>query len=177
MDLPLRIRINPIANLPRCLIVAVCFLPGLSFADNLDCPCKVVKVTDGDTVHMLDRTKERHKIRLGGIDAPESSQDYGRQSRLNLSKLIAGKAVTVEYSKRDRYGRIIGKIIKDDQDINLQQIKDGYAWHYKYYQNEQSESDRNAYDQAEREARAVKKGLWKAKAIPPWEYRRMKNKK
>ena len=41
-------------------------------------------------------------------------------------------------NKRDRYGRIIGKLIKDGQDINLLQIKDGFAWHYKYYEKDQS---------------------------------------
>ena len=47
-----------------------------ALADFLGCPCKVVKVSDGDTVHVLDQAKERHKIRLGGIDAPERKQAF-----------------------------------------------------------------------------------------------------
>ena len=86
---------------------------------SLSCPCKVVKVTDGDTVHVLDQSKERHKIRLGGIDAPEKKQAFGKKSTKNLAKIIAGKNIEVEYSKRDRYGRIIGKLLKDGKDINL----------------------------------------------------------
>ncbi len=53
---------------------------------------------------------------------------------------------------RDRYGRIIGKLIKDGQDINLLQTKHGYARHYKYYQKDQSELDRILYGSAEIEA-------------------------
>jgi endonuclease YncB( thermonuclease family) len=141
-------------------------------ADALKCPCKVVKVSDVDTVHVLDRSRERHKIRLGGIDAPEKDQAFGRRSSQNLSRLIAGKNVTVEYSKRDQYDRIIGKLLLDGRDINLLQVKEGFAWHYKKYQNEQSDLDRVLYSSAETEARGKKIGLWSVPAIPPWEYRR-----
>jgi len=154
--------------------VALCFV-GIAHADRLNCPCKVVKVSDGDTVHVLDRGRERHKIRLGGIDAPESKQVFGRQSTRNLSQLIAGHQVEVEYDKRDQYGRIIGKLLKDGQDINLQQIKDGYAWHYKRYQEEQASIDKILYSAAEDKARSKKIGLWSVPAIPPWEYRRRKD--
>lgn len=112
--------------------------PGLAISDNLNCPCKVVKVTDGVIVHVLDQTRTKYKIRLGGIDASEKKQAFGKKSKENLSFMIAGKIVEVEYDKRDRYGRIIGKLIMNGQDINLLQIKHGYAWHYKYYQKDQS---------------------------------------
>ena len=141
-------------------------------ADRLNCPCKVVKVTDGDTVHVLDRSRERHKIRLGGIDAPEKDQAFGRRSTQNLARYIAGKSVSVEYSKRDRYDRIIGKLLLDGRDINLLQVKEGFAWHYKKYQSEQSDLDRVLYSSAETEARGKKIGLWSVPAIAPWEYRR-----
>ena len=145
-------------------------------AANLDCPCQVVKVTDGDTVHVLDRFRERHKIRLGGIDAPEKDQAFGRRSTQNLARYIEGKSVSVEYSKRDQYDRIIGKLLLDGRDINLLQVKEGFAWHYKRYQNEQSDLDRVLYSSAETEARGKKIGLWSVPAIPPWEYRRARRK-
>ena len=145
------------------LICLACCFPGFAVSDYLNCPCKVVKVTDGDTVHVLDQNKTKHKIRLGGIDAPEKKQAYGKKSKQNLSNLIAGKNVEVEYNKRDRYGRIVGKLIKDGQDINLLQIKYGYAWHYKQYQKEQSKLDRTLYSSAEIEAREKTIGLW---AVP-----------
>jgi endonuclease YncB( thermonuclease family) len=141
-------------------------------ADSLDCPCRVVKVTDGDTVHVLDQSRERHKIRLSGIDAPEKDQVFGRRSMQNLAMQLAGEGVSVEYSKRDQYNRIIGKLLLDGRDINLLQVKEGFAWHYKRYQNEQSDLDRVLYSSAETEARGKKIGLWSVPAIPPWEYRR-----
>ncbi len=153
------------------LFFLACF-PSLAISDNLNCPCKVVKVTDGDTVNVLDQIKALFKIRLGGIDAPERKQSFGKKSKENLSFMIAGKNVEVEYDKRDRYGRIIGKLIKDGQDINLLQIKDGYAWHYKYYEKDQSSLDRMLYSPAEIEAREKTIGLWSAPAVPPWEYRK-----
>ena len=70
---------------------------------------KVVKVTDGDTIHVLSEGA-RIKVRLTGIDAPESNQPYGKASRKHLASLLAGKEVFVESSKTDRYGRTLGKI-------------------------------------------------------------------
>ncbi len=153
-------------------LVLLGLLPDLAFSDYLNCPCKVIKVSSGDTVHVLDQSSSRHKIRLGGIDAPEKKQAFGNKSTKNLSRLIAGINVEVEYNKRDRYGRIIGKLIKDGQDINLLQIKHGYAWHYKHYQKDQSKLDRVLYSSAENEARKKTIGLWSVPAVPPWEYRR-----
>ena len=161
-------------NTTISLLIPLAFIQGIANADYLNCPCKVVKVTDGNTVHVLDQTKTRHKIRLGGIDAPERKQVYGKKSKENLSNLIAGKNVEVEYDKRDRYGRIIGKLIKDGQDINLIQVKQGFAWHYKYYQKDQSDIDRILYSSAEINAREKTIGLWSVPAVPPWEFRRKK---
>src|SRR5438874_1326064 len=73
----------------------------------------VVRVADGDTVTILDSNNTQHRIRLQGIDAPESHQAFGMQSKQSLSRLIFDKDVTVEYDKTDRYGRIVGKIILD----------------------------------------------------------------
>ena len=61
----------------------------------------------------------------------------------------------------------------DGQDIKLRQIKDGYAWHYNYYQKDQSEADQDLYGTAEIEARNKRIGLWPVKAIPPWEFRKI----
>ena len=147
-----------------------------AYADSLNCPCKVVKITDGDTVNVLDQANTRHRIRLMGIDAPERKQPFGLKSKQNLSSLIAGKNIEVSYSKHDRYKRIIGKLLLDGQDINLTQIKQGFAWHYKQYQREQSKLDQALYSSSEIEARSKRIGLWSVPAVPPWEYRRAKNK-
>lgn len=134
---------------------------------------RVVGVTDGDTVTVLDSGKVQHKIRLAGIDAPEKKQAFGNRSKESLSDLVFNKPVTVDTGKADRYGREVGKIIVNGLDANLEQVKRGFAWHYKAYRREQSANDRKLYDFAESEARAAKRGLWRdAEPIPPWEWRK-----
>ena len=126
----------------------------------------------GRTVCILTEGDVQHKIRLQGIDAPERAQAYGSKSKEHLSDLVAGRFVVVEYDKRDRYGRIVGKVLVGGEDACLEQVLAGYAWHYKKYQAEQSETDRQVYAEAEIEAREAKRGLWQdPHAIPPWEYR------
>jgi endonuclease YncB( thermonuclease family) len=100
----------------------------LSHADTLT--GRVVRVTDDDTIVVLDSANTQHKIRLTGIDAPERGQAYGTKSKEYLSDSVADKLVIVEYSKRDRYQRILGKVLLEDEDMNLDQIKAGLAWHY-----------------------------------------------
>ena len=133
----------------------------------------VVKVSDGDTIQVQDDKGALHKIRLAGIDAPEKKQDYGIISRDNLSKSIAFKPVTVKSKKIDRYGRELGKVLLDNADVNLAQVKAGLAWHYKKYERDQTTEDRVNYSSSEKEARAFKYGLWNSdKQIPPWDYRK-----
>ncbi len=84
------------------------FLSLAALADTLT--GKVVKITDGDTLYVLDANYKQHKIRLAGIDAPERRQAYGLASRKHLLSIVAGKQVTIAYQKRDRYGRIVGNI-------------------------------------------------------------------
>jgi endonuclease YncB( thermonuclease family) len=82
------------------------------------------------------------------------------------------KQVTVETSKTDRYGRQVGKVLESGQDVNLEQVRRGMAWHYKAYEREQTPGDRRAYSAAEDAARAAKNGLWSLRdPIPPWEFR------
>lgn len=121
---------------------------------------KVVAIADGDTATILDENYERHKIRFLGIDAPEKSQAFGQKSKQNLSDLIFGRQVTVQVSKRDKYNREVAKVLLDGKDINLRQIKDGFAWHYKEYQREQTSDDRDLYAEAEDEAQSLRRGLW-----------------
>ena len=158
----------------RLLIVLLLALPfAASSAATLT--GRTVRVTDGDTIVILSEGKVQHKIRLQGIDAPERGQAYGTKSKEHLSDAVAGKFVVVEYDKRDRYGRIVGKVLLSNEDINLRQIEAGLAWHYKKYQDEQTTSDRLKYSDAELEARRVRRGLWADNnPVPPWEYRQAK---
>ncbi len=113
-------------------VITLGLLIGLSltaFGDTLT--GKVGRVVDGDTLYVLDANYKEHKIRLAEIDAPERRQAYGLASRKHLASIVAGKQVTVEYQKRDRYGRILGKVCINGVDACLEQVKAGFAWHYK----------------------------------------------
>ncbi|MCG3698744.1 thermonuclease family protein [Aliarcobacter butzleri] len=126
-----------------------------------------MKVSDGDTITVLTSDKTQYKIRLNDIDAPEKKQAFGNKSKDNLAKYIAGKTVTVQYQKKDKYKRILGTIYYNNIDINLKQVKDGFAWVYKKYSKNQD------YYNAEKLARDNKKGLWIDKnPIAPWEFRK-----
>ena len=133
----------------------------------------VVAVSDGDTVTVRDPEDQVHKIRLAGIDAPESRQPYGEQSRQSLVQLLEGQSVEVVYDKVDRYGRRVGKIQVDGRDANLEQLRRGLAWHYKQYQAEQSPADQQSYSAAEQWAQSERRGLWRqTQPQAPWDYRR-----
>lgn len=129
----------------------------------------VIDVTDGDTITVLEKTpkeKVAHKVRLDGIDAPEKGQDGYGGAKYTLKKLIWGETVTVQYTKRDKYGRILGLVLYNASFINYEMVKEGWAWHYKKYSN--------SYELASFEASAKKdkKGVWtEQNPIPPWEWR------
>ena len=139
---------------------------------------KVVGVSDGDTITVLDATKTEHKVRLMGIDAPEKSQDFGNQSKGALSNYIYKHEVNVKYKKLDKYKRKVGKVIFEGKDICLQMIADGMAWHYKDYEKEQSKTDRDLYSQAELNARNEMRGLWQTgNALAPSKFRQKQSNK
>lgn len=132
----------------------------------------VVAVTDGDTVRVIDVNQRQHKVRLQGIDAPEKSQPYGRRAKASLIELVAQKDVWVDTHKHDRYGREVGRILLEGRDIDLEQLRRGLAWHYKAYAREQTPEQRQAYANAEAQAREAHLGLWADPApVPPWEFR------
>jgi len=134
---------------------------------------RVVSITDGDTVILLDKTHQQYKIRLAAIDAPEKAQPFGQKSKTNLSALIFNKDITAVCSKRDRYGRLICKVLLGVSDVNLEQIKAGMAWHYRKYAKEQTSQDRENYEIAEFNAKLRRLGLWNDKnPIPPWDWRK-----
>lgn len=129
---------------------------------------KVVGITDGDTISVLI-DKESIKVRLEGIDAPESGQSYGKKSKQALSEMVFEKSVTVNKTGKDRYGRTLGVVIVDELDVNAWMIEEGWAWHYTKYNDE----DRLA--KLEVAARTQKRGLWADDTpLAPWEFRARK---
>lgn len=146
----------------------------------------VVGVSDGDTITVLDANREQHKIRVAGIDAPEKAQPFGQRSKESLSKLVFGKDVDVEWKKRDRYQRIVGKVLVAEPtcqsvgcpkslDAGFAQLTVGLAWWYRKYASEQSPGDAQRYESAEQEARSRHAGLWSdGQPTPPWDWRKAK---
>lgn len=134
---------------------------------------RVVAIADGDTLTILTTDQGQHRVRLAAIDTPEKRQAFAQVAKVHLSSLVNGQTVTVHYHKRDRYGRIVGKVLASGADVGLRQVEAGLAWHYKRYEQEQSDWDRAAYARAEVRARDERRGLWlDPKPVPPWDFRR-----
>ena len=154
----------------KLICILLLLLSLLSFAEELT--GKVIKVSDGDTISVLDSNNQKYKIRLQGIDAPETQQAFGETSRQSLASLVYDKEVIILWDKRDKYARILGKVIVDGRDANYEQLKKGLAWYYKQYENDLSDEDKERYAEAEAWARNYTEGLWTdSKSIPPWEFR------
>jgi endonuclease YncB( thermonuclease family) len=99
----------------------------------------------------------------------------GPTVKSGLSALAYRREVAVEWHKRDRYGRLIGKVLVERRDVNLAQVSSGLAWHYVEYASEQPPLDRRLYVDAQVEARQYRLGLWQEPSpTPPWDYRRTK---
>jgi endonuclease YncB( thermonuclease family) len=126
---------------------------------------KVISVYDGDTLKVVQNGQQT-TVRLQGIDAPEIGQPFGTKSRDHLAALAKGKMVTVHEHGHDKYGRTLGRIEIEGEDVNQTMVADGMAWHFRRF-------DKSAeLAAAEEKARDAKRGLWADKAsVPPWEWR------
>ena len=145
---------------------------------------RVVGISDGDTITVLDTGHQQHKIRLSGIDAPEKAQAFGQRSKEHLSDLVFNREVVVEWRKKDRYGRTVGKILVAEPtclestcpktvDACHAQVVAGMAWWYRQYAGEQEPGDARRYEQSEQEARDRRLGLWAdPQPTPPWDWRK-----
>lgn len=122
----------------------------------------VTQVIDGDTVFIKDDEGKEASFHLLGIDAPERKQAYGAQSAEHLKRILedVDYHVQVIFRSKDQYGRIVGKLVADGKDLNLDQIKTGNAWVYKNYLRDLQPGDKNLYMKAEENARANRIGLW-----------------
>jgi micrococcal nuclease len=163
------LRMKPLANgiiLPTWLPLCLLMLASTSVVQAEEFYAKVIGVTDGDTITVLhDGIAER--IRLVGIDAPESRQAYGGKAKQFVAKQVYGKQVLINCSGNDRYGRTLGEIfLPDGNSVNQLLLREGFAWVYRKYSN-----DPILY-LLEANARQRRTGLWfDSSAIPPWEFR------
>ncbi len=127
---------------------------------------RVVGVADGDTI-VLGTAHGRRRVRLFGIDAPESGQRFGTESRAALADMVMGKTVSLRAFGTDRYGRVLGVVRRGGTDVNLVMVRLGWAWHAVRYDRRRPLRD------AQRAARAAKRGLWADdRPVPPWSWRR-----
>ena len=128
---------------------------------------KVVGIADGDTLTVL-KAKQQVKIRLNGIDAPESGQEFGSRAKQVASALAFGEEVTVRVHDHDRYGRTVADIIlPDGKSLNQELVREGMAWWYRQY----APADKTLA-RLEADAKAAKRGLWaQPNPIPPWDWR------
>ncbi|QDT04726.1 Thermonuclease precursor [Rubripirellula lacrimiformis] len=126
----------------------------------------VTSIMDGDTIQLRTIAEENITIRLDGIDAPEQGQDFGNVAKDFLGSRIHEKVVRVELRERDRYNRNLADVYLGDTWLNLELARNGLAWHYKKYNEDQRFAD------AESESKAARRGLWSRNdLVPPWDFR------
>ena len=150
-------------------VLLVAASPAFAAKPHYELTGEVVKIADGDTLTVLDESKTQHKIRLAGIDAPEKGQAFGTKARENLAAKVFRQNVRIEVIDVDRYRREVGRIFLADRFINMEMVRDGFAWRYPQYDKA------SEFTAAETDAREHRHGLWvDPNPTPPWEWRRAK---
>ena len=128
-----------------------------------------VSVVDGDTLEM-----HGNRIRLHGIDAPESGQSCsdeknkrfrcGQVSANRMASYVSGKTVSCEVKDKDRYGRLVATCFVNGVDVNELLVSEGWAVAYRQYSKD--------YVSAEENAKKLGLGMWRGKFVQPWNWRR-----
>ncbi|EPF5144107.1 thermonuclease family protein, partial [Escherichia coli] len=155
------------------LPIMIVVFPVASWGNSTTFEAKVVKIVDGDTITALDAQNTTIKIRMYGIDAPESKQAFGQKAKQALTTAIATKIVTVIDHGTDIYGRMLGTIWLDGYDINASMVDSGYAWVYRFEDN----AIVPGYIKYESAAQKEAKGLWAdTNPVPPWQWRQANEK-
>ena len=158
------------------LILLLLFLPTLSPAGEFI----VTRVYDGDTILVTRNRTDTKKVRLVGIDAPETSrkkyepgQPYSLQSKKYLTSLVLNRTVTITSYHLDVYNRVLGVVVWEGININLEMVRSGLAEVYRG--NSPKGLDIEPFWKAEKEAKAAVRGMWSLgdRYISPKEWRRM----
>ena len=128
------------------------------------------RVVDGDTLEVRGM-----RVRLHGIDAPESKQRCrsaqrtwrcGHEATRALARRIGSRTVACEERDQDRYGRIVAVCRVGGEDVNAWMVAEGWAFAYRRYSTQ--------YVAEETVARAAKLGMWRGDVVAPWEWRKGK---
>lgn len=142
--------------------------PSQNSALQYDMAGRAIVVTDGDTFTLRLANQRDFRIRLFGIDTPESDQAFGRAAGRALTDRILGKDVFIVLEDVDNYGRLVATVFTEEGNINLSLVEEGLAWWYRDFA-----ADYRELADAESAARASRSGLWQDNnPMPPWEWRR-----
>ena len=141
-----------------------------TIVQSVNCLTGLARIIDGDTIIVAGQ-----RLRLHGIDAPETDQMYwldgkwlpsGIIAAAVLETLTAGIALRCDVVDRDRYDRLVVKCYSPNGvDIGRRLVSAGWALAYRRYSMD--------YVNAENEARLAKRGLWKGRFMKPWAWRQM----
>lgn len=148
----------------------------------------VSKVVDGDTIQVTDNVGTIVKVRLYGIDAPETEkrnkktgrisktgQPYGEEAFQALQSKLMRQRVKLDVINIDRYKRLVALVELDGKMINEEMVAEGWAWAYRDYLNREYASE---FIDLEERARKQHLGLWKqSNPEPPWEFRKLQKQK
>ncbi|BCS51765.1 thermonuclease family protein [Geobacter sp. SVR] len=143
----------------------------------------VTKVSDGDTLQVTDPLGTKVKVRLYGVDAPETQKSNKKTGRISKPgqpygeeafQALLGKTfrmnVRLDVMDIDRYKRTVGIVWVNGRNINREMVLEGFAWAYRQYLDRPHASE---YLAAEEHARKAKLGLWQQdNPQPPWEFRK-----
>jgi len=144
--------------------VLLCCLSWAAQAETFE--AYVIAVIDGDTV-LVSRDKQRLKLRLAAIDAPEKAQPFGQESLAYLKSRVNKRVVQVESRAVDQYGRTIATLILNGIDLNREQVRQGLAWEYSFHHADK------VFIELQHEAQQARRGLWtQISPQAPWEWRK-----
>lgn len=134
---------------------------GEARAANAPPHCRVVRVTDGDTL-VVTRRGNQERVRLLRIDAPERNEPGYRESKEALRGVVEGRELAVEFERpgveeRGRYGRLLAYVLADGVNVNVEMVRVGRARFWTKYGAGRLAKD---FRRAEAQARAARRGLW-----------------
>ena len=162
-------------TIARISVLLILLLPILMLAHHAHAAIRTVtgtvtKVSDGDTIQVVTPEQTKLKIRLYGIDAPETpkinrqsgqvhqpGQPFSEESWKALKDKIMGKQVKLEILDIDKYRRMVCMVWLDGRNINLEMVREGFAEAFIEYLKPPYKSE---FMKAEQEARAGGKNIW-----------------
>ena len=121
----------------------------------------------------LTAAKQQIRVRIAFVDAPEKGQAFGQRAKAAMSELVFDKDVELLPHSIDRYGRLVARVIVEDQDAGLELLKQGLCWVYDEYIGRARIDIEAGYRAAQAAAQSDKLGLWQdPDPVPPWEWRK-----